>query len=37
VAMPLVLNPPAVASITDSVLRRLERVTHRQDGGRVDG
>ena len=37
VAMPLVLNPPAVAAIADSVLRHLEGVTDIQDGGRVDG
>jgi len=37
VAMPLVLNPPVVASITDSVLRRLEEVFQKQDGGEFDG
>ena len=37
VAMPLVLNPPAVAAIADSVLRHLEGVTDIQDGGGVDG
>lgn len=37
VAMPLVLNPPAVAAIADSVLRHLEGVTDIQDGEGVDG
>lgn len=36
VAMPLVLNPPAVAAITDAVLRHLQGVTQGQDGGGVD-
>ena len=35
--MPLVLNPPAVAAITDSVLRHLEGLTQIQEGGEVDG